>query len=165
VSTFVALGSNLGDRLAHLQGALDSLQSLGRVLAVSAVYDTAPMYVLDQPPFLNAVARIETNLDPDTLMDELLGIERAFGRRRDVPGGPRTLDLDLLDCDGQLVQSSSLVLPHPRLTERPFVVFPLRDVDPDWHHPGTGVAIGDLAAGLKVPDRFEGQLRIPSRDE
>lgn len=165
MSTFVALGSNLGDRLAHLQGAVDSLQSLGRVLAVSAVYDTAPMYVLDQPHFLNAVARIETNLDPDTLMDELLGIERAFGRRRDIPGGPRTLDLDLLDCDGQMVRSGHLMLPHPRLVERPFVVFPLRDVAPLWQHPETGVAIGDLAAGLVAPDRFDGTLRIPSADE
>jgi dihydroneopterin aldolase/2-amino-4-hydroxy-6-hydroxymethyldihydropteridine diphosphokinase len=124
----VALGSNLGDRLAHLRFALGRL---GEVRA-SSVWETAPVGGPDdQGPYLNMVAAFETTLDPWTLLARLHEIEADAGRRRDVHWGPRTLDLDLLFHDDTTVDGRHLVLPHPRISERRFVLEPLEEVAPD----------------------------------
>ena len=137
---YVALGSNLGE---PRQQVLDAFAALGelpgtRVLQRSPLYRTPPWGVLDQPPFINAVAELETTLSPEALLQHLLAIEQRAGRVRAERNGPRTLDLDLLHVEGTRRADPSLTLPHPRLAERAFVLLPLNDVAPDLHLPGQG---------------------------
>ncbi len=124
----IALGSNLGDRAGFIAGALQSLDAgapATRVLAVSSVIETAPVGVLKQPKFLNAVAGIETTLKPENLLKKLFEIENAAGRVRTIRNGPRTLDLDLLFYENETRALPELTLPHPRWHERDFVKIPL----------------------------------------
>ena len=155
----VALGANLGDRLATFQGAVARLGELGTVAAVSPLYETDPVGFADQPPFLNAVARLETSLAAPLLMRALLAIEADFGRERTFRNSPRTLDLDLLLYDDLVLDSAGLTLPHPRLHERAFVLVPLNDLAPDLVHPRLGQRVGDLLAAL---GQTRGVRRFPS---
>jgi 2-amino-4-hydroxy-6-hydroxymethyldihydropteridine diphosphokinase len=134
-TVYLGLGSNQGDRLAYLRGALRALAALPgtTVQAVSALYESAPWGVTDQPPFLNAVAAIATPLAPSDLLRAVKDIERAAGRRAGPRWGPRPLDIDLLLYDDQRVNTPNLMIPHPRLAERRFVLAPLQDLRPDWH--------------------------------
>lgn len=127
---YLGLGSNLGDRLAHLRRALDAVNQLPatRVLATSAIYETQPRFFTSQPDFLNACARIETALPPIDLLQALQRIEADLGRERLMPNGPRTVDLDLLLYDDQLIDAPTLKLPHPGLHQRAFVLVPLIEV-------------------------------------
>jgi 2-amino-4-hydroxy-6-hydroxymethyldihydropteridine diphosphokinase len=109
------------------------------------------MYVTDQPAFANAVVALLTPLTPRELMAALHHIERAHGRVRTQPNGPRTLDLDIVDAESLQLDEPDLQIPHPRLAERPFVVFPLLDIAPRWTHPATGSTIEQLAASLERP--------------
>lgn len=119
------------------------------VLTVSPFYCTAPVPPdPDAPDYINAVARIETDLSAHDLMHCLLAIEQQFGRIRSVRNAPRTLDLDLLDYHGQQVDDDLLTLPHPRLQDRAFVLYPLADVAPQWKHPVTGETITVLIDAL-----------------
>ncbi len=138
-TAYLGLGSNLGDRENNLQTALARLRALGVVRAVSRIYETSPVGLIAQPDFLNAAAILETSLDPQALLDAMLDVERSLGRdrRHAVPKGPRTLDLDLLDYDGQLLKTPRLTLPHPELASRAFVLAPLVEIAPDWRHPVT----------------------------
>ena len=124
----LALGSNLGDRWANL---CDAVAGLPDVVAVSEVYETAPVGGPDQGPYLNCVVRLETELDARALLDAAREREQAAARRRGVRWGPRTLDVDVLWVDGQTVHEPDLEVPHPRMFERAFVLVPLRDVAPD----------------------------------
>ena len=124
----LALGSNLGDRWANLGGAVAGLPD---VVAVSRVYETAPVGGPDQGPYLNCVVRLETDLDARALLDAAHERERVAIRRRGVRWGPRTLDVDVLWIDGQTVREPDLEVPHPRMFERVFVLVPLGDVAPD----------------------------------
>ncbi|MFH1498041.1 MAG: 2-amino-4-hydroxy-6-hydroxymethyldihydropteridine diphosphokinase [Verrucomicrobiota bacterium] len=128
-----ALGSNLGDRRAHLASALAALAATPgiRVSAVSPVYETAPVGPPGQDDYLNAVAALETGLAPHALLDTFLAIERDHGRVRTERWGPRTLDLDLLRHGENTVHDERLTLPHPRLHERAFVMIPLAAIAPD----------------------------------
>ena len=127
----IGLGSNLGDRLGHLTRAFGELAVLGDVIAVSSIYETAPVGGPEQGDYLNAVVVVDTGLEPREVMDELLAIERSHGRRRGERFGPRTLDLDLLVYDGASVDEPGLAVPHPRIAERRFVLEPLAEVWPD----------------------------------
>jgi 2-amino-4-hydroxy-6-hydroxymethyldihydropteridine diphosphokinase len=151
----VALGSNLGDRLEHLESAIEALRALGEVAAESPVYETAPIGGPRQGPYLNAVVLLDTELPADALLEELLRIERGLGRRRREPWGPRTIDLDLLLYGAESIDRPGLTVPHPRMTERRFVLAPLLDVWPDATMPdGTPVAsFRDDVAGQEV-ERF-----------
>lgn len=145
---YVALGSNLGDSCRHLREAMAALDQLPgtAVLARSRFYRTPPWGVLDQPPFVNAAAMLETTLAPHVLLDAMLAIERHHGRRRDGERwGPRTLDLDLLHVDGVTLHDPRLVLPHPRIGERAFVLLPLHELAPALVLPGQG-SVADLLA-------------------
>lgn len=149
----IALGANLpgpnGSPRQTLESALDALDQDGvRVLARSLWYVTAPVPASDQPDFVNAVVRVSTVLSPPALLTRLHGIEARFGRERLVVNGARTLDLDLLDYNGHILDDPALVLPHPRMETRAFVLVPLRDVAPHWRHPVTGVALSDLILDL-----------------
>ena len=147
----IALGSNLGDRAGFLLGAVAALSSGPLVdLALSPVYETAPLGPPGQGPYLNAVLAGRTRLSPRALLDELLAIENDFGRQRGEHWGPRTLDLDLLDYAGQVLNEPGLQLPHPRLHERAFVLAPLADVAPNWRHPLLDETAAELLAGLDV---------------
>lgn len=137
---YVALGSNLGDPRQQVLDALEALERLPDtcVTARSRLYRTPPWGVLEQPPFVNAVAELQTGLAPHALLDGLLAIEQRAGRVRGVRNGPRTLDLDLLHVDGVCLDDARLSLPHPRAGERAFVLLPLNDVAPWLVLPGQG---------------------------
>ena len=147
---YVALGSNLGDSRRYLADAIEAMAGLSqtRIIGCSRVYRTPPWGVLDQPPFLNAVAGLDTGLSPGELLDALLGIERAAGRVREGERwGPRTLDLDLLHMEGVRSDEARLTLPHPRIAERAFVLLPLNDLAPGLDIPGQG-RVAELLAAL-----------------
>jgi len=145
----VALGSNLGDRAGYLLSGLAALSRAGvRVLRLSRVYETEPAGPPGQGPYLNQVAAVETDLEPLGLLRLLLAVERAHGRVREKRYGPRTLDLDLLDYEGQILDLPGLTLPHPRLHERAFVLVPLLEVAPDWRHPRLGKGARELLLAL-----------------
>jgi 2-amino-4-hydroxy-6-hydroxymethyldihydropteridine diphosphokinase len=143
---FIGLGSNLGEREQNLRAALERLSELGR-LRSSAVRETDPVGVTDQPKFLNAVAELHTQLPARELLDRLLGIERDLGRDRSVETrwGPRTIDLDLLLFGDEVIDEPGLTVPHPRLAERGFVLEPLYEIDPELVLPD-GRRIEDLVA-------------------
>jgi 2-amino-4-hydroxy-6-hydroxymethyldihydropteridine diphosphokinase len=148
VRAFVALGANLNDPVAQVRAgaaALDRLPDTRRI-SCSSLYRTAPIGRTDQPEFINAVCEIETALPARDLMQALLVIEREHGRVRDVAGGPRTLDLDLLLYGDRVVDEPGLTVPHPRLHERAFVLYPLQEIAPGLAIPGRG-RVDDLAAG------------------
>lgn len=127
----LGLGSNQGDRLGHLRTALQQLQSEMDVIAVSSLYETEPIGGPEQGPFLNAVAVVDTDLSPQDLLALLQRFESEAGRQRVKRWGPRTLDLDILVSDGLALSTDDLVIPHPRATEREFVLRPLSEVWPD----------------------------------
>ncbi|HEX9194585.1 MAG TPA: 2-amino-4-hydroxy-6-hydroxymethyldihydropteridine diphosphokinase [Azonexus sp.] len=145
-TAYVALGANLGDPRATVLAAFAALANLpeSRVARCSSLYRTAPVGILDQPDFVNAVAVLETSLTADALLDALLDIEARFGRIRRERNGPRTLDLDLLLYDDIELDLPHLTLPHPRLHLRAFVLLPLAEVAPDLAIPRRG----SLAAWL-----------------
>jgi 2-amino-4-hydroxy-6-hydroxymethyldihydropteridine diphosphokinase len=147
VAAAVALGSNLGDRTAHLDFAVRRLHSLFDDLRVSRYIETAPVGVGPQPPFLNAAAVGLTALTARALLDALLAIEAERGRERPFPGAPRTLDLDLILYDGRIVREPGLEVPHPRFRDRRFVLEPLAEIAPSLVDPVTGRSISSLVQG------------------
>ncbi len=159
---FVGVGANLGDRCATLRGALRALRAVPgvRLVEPSPVYETDPVGIEDQPPFLNAVFGLETTLTPEALLDALLAIEKEFGRTRTVRWGPRTLDLDLLVFEAESRRTDVLQLPHPRLLERAFVTVPLADLlaaphfqRPVWQPLRSSLAGTHSASGVRpFPD-------------
>jgi 2-amino-4-hydroxy-6-hydroxymethyldihydropteridine diphosphokinase len=146
---YVALGSNLQDPIAQVRAGFEALERLPatRVTRRSSLYRTAPVGKLDQPDFANAVACLETGLDPQTLLRGLLDIEAQHARVRGERNAPRTLDLDLLLYGEQRIDTPGLTLPHPRMHERAFVLVPLLEVAPDAVVPGRG-AVHELLAAL-----------------
>jgi 2-amino-4-hydroxy-6-hydroxymethyldihydropteridine diphosphokinase len=142
----LALGSNLGDKLDILQGAVDAIAGLPEVSvgAVSPVYETAPVGGPAQPDYLNAVLLATTGLSPYGLLERAHEVEAAFDRVREVRWGPRTLDIDIIAFEGVLCGDPELTLPHPRAHERAFVLAPWHDVDPDAVLPGHGAIAGLL---------------------
>jgi 2-amino-4-hydroxy-6-hydroxymethyldihydropteridine diphosphokinase len=144
---YIALGSNLNDPVTQLENAFREIDSLSgtRLLARSSLYRTAPVGFQDQPDFINAVALIETSLEPHALLEAMLAIEHQHGRTRDLRNGPRVLDLDVLLYDTLVCHEHGLTLPHPRMHERAFVLEPLLEIAPDCVIPGRGVVTECLA--------------------
>ena len=148
---YLSLGSNLGDRRANLQNAVTALNAAGiRVLRESPIYETEPVDYIDQPWFLNQVVEAETTLFPMQLLTRTARIERALGRVRSIPKGPRTLDIDILFYGNSIVHTRRLEIPHPRLAERRFVLIPLADLVPDLRHPTSHRTVRELLAS--APD-------------
>jgi 2-amino-4-hydroxy-6-hydroxymethyldihydropteridine diphosphokinase len=150
-SAYIGLGANLGDPPQQLRAALAQIADLGRVVATSPFYRSAPMGPTDQPAFCNAACRLETALEPVELMQALLGIELRMGRLRTIKWGPRTIDLDLLHVDDVECATAGLTLPHPCIAQRNFVLAPLLDV---------------AARGLRIPGvaPLDQALRAIGRD-
>ena len=148
----IALGSNLGDREAHLAVGLSALPGFITDLKLSSWYDTTPLGVSpDHPRYLNGVVIGETELSPRELLDRLLAIEDAAGRTRisaTAPPAPRTLDLDLILYGDQQIEEPGLLVPHPRFRERLFVLEPLVELAPDWIDPATGSRMEELLSAL-----------------
>ena len=162
----LALGSNLGDRLENLQGAVDALFDAPgfRFLAASPVYETAPVGGPEQPDYLNAVITVQTALPASVILDRSHGVEEAFARVRDQAWGPRTLDVDLIVCGDETSDDPRLTLPHPRAHERAFVLVPWLDIEPDAEIPGRG-RVADLlrVIGLDGVRRLDGsELQPPA---
>jgi 2-amino-4-hydroxy-6-hydroxymethyldihydropteridine diphosphokinase len=143
VIAYVGLGSNLGDRRGTIARALERLKPR----RVSEVLETEPWGVTEQPPFLNAVAELETGLDAPGLLQRLLGIERELGRVRGERWGPRTIDLDLLLYGDQRIETDSLAVPHPQIAQRRFVLRGLAELCPDRSVPGLGRTVRELLLG------------------
>jgi 2-amino-4-hydroxy-6-hydroxymethyldihydropteridine diphosphokinase len=152
----IGMGSNLGDRHGYLEAAAERAREIGRIVATSPVYETAPVGGPPQGDYLNLAVRIETPLEPRALLEALLGIERSLGRKRLERWAARTIDLDVLWIRDVVVDEPGLRVPHPRLTERAFALLPLVDVAPDACDPRTGASYATLAHGI----RAEGVRRL-----
>ncbi|HSV86221.1 MAG TPA: dihydropteroate synthase [Levilinea sp.] len=149
-TAYLALGSNLDDRLCNLRTSAAALAPQVTVRRASPVYETAPWGVLDQPDFLNQVLEVETELSPVDLLAHIKNIEAILGRAQTVRYGPRRIDLDILFYEERVIDLPFLQVPHPRLQERSFVLTPLADVAPDLRHPQTGKTVREMLAELDV---------------
>ena len=148
--SYVGIGSNLGEREFLIRKAVEGLRELPRtsVIQVSSLYDTDPVGDIEQPAFLNAVVRLETELEARELLWHLLLIEKRMGRIRTQRWGPRSIDLDLLFHGDEVIEESDLRVPHPEAHNRAFVLLPLQELEPDFTHPETGETIRKMIRGL-----------------
>ena len=144
MAVFLALGANLGDRRANLAHALRLLPPDATVEAVSALYESTPQPPSPPPDYLNAACRIATRLSPEALLNYVKQIEHDLGRRPGERWGPRPIDIDIVLYDDLVLDTTALVIPHPRLAERNFVLRPLLDLDPDLTHSGSGERLDAL---------------------
>src|SRR5262245_37350395 len=135
-TAYLSLGSNIGDRVANLHDAIRRLGDFaGEVMQVSSFYETEPVEFTEQPWFVNAVVELQTELAPRALLESVLAVERAMGRERTVPKGPRNIDIDILLFDDIVADEPGLRIPHPALPARRFVLEPLVEIAPDARHP------------------------------
>jgi 2-amino-4-hydroxy-6-hydroxymethyldihydropteridine diphosphokinase len=144
-TAYLSLGSNIGDRAANIARAIAALRARGvRVTRESSLYETEPVEFLDQAWFLNSALEVETELRPEQLMAVLLEIERALGRERLVPKGPRLIDMDILLYGAEVVNEPGLEIPHPRMPERKFVLVPLAEIAGEAIHPVSLLTIAEM---------------------
>ncbi len=159
---YLSLGTNAGDREALLARALERLAAAGlRLLRVSSVYETEPLDRRDQPWFLNLVVEAETDLFPRMLLMRLQRIEFELGRRRLTPKGPRTMDIDILLYGDAVIRLPELTVPHPRMTERRFVLEPLAELVPELRYPLDGRPIRELLEATRGQKLRRCDLRLP----
>jgi len=152
---YLALGSNMGSRLANLKAAISNLTPQMSVKKKSSIYETPPWGFIDQAAFLNQVVKVETYLKPESLLSHLKRLEMALGRVPSFENGPRLIDIDILFFDDVVMDTPPLVIPHPRLHERAFVLVPLADLAPDLVHPVLHKTVNELLDGV---DRSEIKL-------
>ena len=157
---YLSLGSNLGDRAANLERAIEELSGIGvGILRRSSIYETEPVDFLEQPWFLNCVVEAETSLAPRPLLEGLQAIESRLGSRKLVPRGPRIIDLDILFYDTDVIHESGMEIPHPRLAERRFVLVPLTELAPELCHPVLRKTAVELLAATQ--DQSAVQVWLP----
>ena len=150
ITIYLALGTNLGDRLANLHAALEAMPPAVKIMARSPVYRTPPWGYTEQPEFLNQVVKAETSLVPLDLLAYLKKTELRMGRQTSFHYGPRLIDLDILFYNDWELETPELVIPHPRLYERAFVLKPLADLTPDLRHPVLGKTVKELLDGVDI---------------
>lgn len=165
----LALGANLPSRfgtpLQTLSGVLAVLPEFGvRVLRASRFFSNPAVPASNQPDYVNCVVEVATDSSPQALLDACLEIERQLGRVRGEKWGPRSVDIDIVDFEGQMMVTDELTLPHPRLAERAFVLVPLLDLDPEWEHPILGRTAKDLAESLDPAARASVLPLAPQQD-
>jgi len=148
ITVYLCLGSNLGDRQLNLKKAVEFISQRMRIEKSSAVYETEPVDNVEQPSFLNMVCQAHTRLAPAQLLTLLKGIESKMGRRGGGPA-PRIIDIDILFYGDQVVNTPDLVIPHPRMAERAFVLVPMSEVTPDYRHPVLNRTMKELLDGVK----------------
>ena len=156
-TVYLSLGSNLGDRQKNLEQTLVVLSQRLRVERISSVYDTEPVGNTDQPRFLNLVCQVSTSLEPPALLALLKGIEFKMGRLPNTSNAPRPIDIDILLYGDRIIDTPDLVIPHPRLMERAFVLIPMAEIAPDIVHPANGKTVKELAKGLS---EVQGVLKL-----
>lgn len=153
---YIGIGSNLGDRWENIQTATDETSNFCTILSKSSIYETDPVELKNQPKFLNTVIKIETNLSSKELLIKLHEIEHKLGRNRaiEAKNGPRAIDIDILFYNDEIVKSTDLEIPHPRLHERNFVLTPLREIAENMEHPVFNKNIKTLLKNLKNPEKI-----------
>ena len=135
-NAYLMIGGNLGDRLANLNNAKIEIElHCGKILSSSAIYETAAWGFTEQPPFFNQALQVETTLSATELMQQLLSIELSLGRERLLPLGPRSIDLDIIYFNNEIIQTDVVTIPHPRMEQRNFVIIPLNEIAPNYLHP------------------------------
>jgi 2-amino-4-hydroxy-6-hydroxymethyldihydropteridine diphosphokinase len=149
-TAYIAFGSNMGNRKETILAAMEKMREKGmNFLKISTFYETKPYGVTEQDDFMNCVAQIETELNPMSLLDTLLSIERSLGRTREKRWGPRTIDLDIIFYDKKIVNFADLIIPHPDMQNRLFVLEPLSEIAPDYVHPSLHKSVNEMLKALK----------------
>ena len=151
-TVYLGLGTNLGDRWANLRNAVIALAPFVTVKSISPVYQSEPWGVADQPEFLNICLSATTSLAPVALLKALKNIEKSLGREKKIHWGPRLIDIDILLYDALTLESETLIIPHPYMAVRSFVMAPLADIAPQIIHPQTGKSIADMLAVIDISD-------------
>jgi 2-amino-4-hydroxy-6-hydroxymethyldihydropteridine diphosphokinase len=159
---YIGFGSNLGNRLNNCRNAIQALAELPpcSLIKTSSFYETSPVGLVEQPAFINGVVLLETAEDAHWLLRQMLEIEDTFGRISTLKWGPRSIDLDLLFFDDQIINTPELSVPHPLLHERRFVLEPLNEVAPNFRHPSLGKSVADLRRELNDGDQRVEVLKI-----
>ncbi len=152
-TAYISLGSNIGDREAYLEKAIQILGSHGKieVKRLSSIYETEPVGYTDQGEFLNMVIAVQTSLRPETLLHQCLQVEFDLGREREFKWGPRIIDLDVLLYEQETIETADLLIPHPRMQERAFVLIPLLEIAPGLEHPSFVAPLENLLD--EIPDK------------
>lgn len=162
VTVYLGLGSNMENRQANLEKALDFLSQRLRIGKISSLYDTEPVGTFEQPRFLNLVCQVFTRLAPNELLALAQGIEHKLGRVPNTHNLPRPIDIDILLYGDQVIETTELIIPHPRLTERAFVLVPLAEIAPDLRHPVKRKTIKEL---LKNITEVQGIFKLEDAGE